>query len=140
MTTLKKKICLMLALSFIFVGVMQFSVMASGVMPRNNNTASTMTSFAITSTGDAIVLLNFGGYPNITTGATISIKIEKRVLLFFWSDIVEDTIVVNGDSYFAEHHYQLEDTGTYKCTVEYVVSGTGGADDVIPFEDTAVYE
>ena len=79
-------------------------------------------------------------YTGITTGATITIKIEKRTLLLFWSDVIEDTITVVGQRYFDELYYQLEDKGTYRCTVIYNISGTGGADDVIPFEDTVKYE
>ena len=96
--------------------------------------------FAITETGEAIVAVNYEGYPNITTGATITIKIEKRNLLFFWTDVVNDTITVVGDRYLDEFYYQLEDKGTYRCTVVYTVSGTAGADDVLTFEDTAKYE
>jgi hypothetical protein len=54
--------------------------------------------------------------------------------------VIDETITVVGDSYFNEFHYQLEDKGTYRCTVVYTVSGTGGADDVLTFEDTAKYE
>ena len=108
-------------------------------MPLNNNSNLIQTEFSISDTGDAAVVVNYEGYPNVTTGATISIKIEKRNLLVFWSDVIEDTIVVNGSHYANELHYQLNKTGTYRCTVEYVISGTGGADDVITFKDTKTY-
>ena len=126
-------------LLFVFANVAQISVLASDIMPRNNNTLATKTRFSISDTGEAVVSLNFEGYPNVTTGATISIKIEKRNFLLFWTDVVEETLTVNNYYYANALHYQLEDTGTYRCTVEYVVSGTGGADDVITFEDTAEY-
>ena len=108
-------------------------------MPLNNNTLATKTRFSISDTGEAVVSLNFEGYPNVTTGATISIKIEKRNFLFFWTDIVEETITVNNYYYANELYYQLEDTGTYRCTVEYVISGTGGTDDVITYEAEQKY-
>ena len=109
-------------------------------MPLNNNTLAAKTRFVISDTGDAAVTVNYEGYPNVTTGAVISIKIEKRNFLLFWTDVVEETIIVNDNRYYEVLHYQLEDTGTYRCTVEYVISGTGGADDVITFEDTKTYE
>ena len=137
---MKKKICLLLVLAFVFASVSQFSVLASDIMPLNNNTLAVNTNFIISDTGEAVVSVKYEGYPNITTGATISIKIEKRNFLFFWSDVVEDTIIVNDSYYVNVLRYQLEDTGTYRCTVEYVVSGTGGADDVLTFEDTKTYE
>lgn len=134
-----KKICLVLAFIFVFVNIMQFAVLASDIMPLNNNVLSTKTRFTISDTGEAIVSLNFEGYPNVTTGATISISIEKRNFLFFWSNIIEETITVEGSDYFEELQYQLEDSGTYKCTVEYVISGTGGADDVITYEEEQAF-
>lgn len=136
---MKNKFCLLWALIFIFSCLGQYSVLASGIMPLNNNSNLIQTEFSISDTGDAAVVVNYEGYPNVTTGATISIKIEKRNLLVFWSDVIEDTIVVNGSHYANELHYQLNKTGTYRCTVEYVISGTGGADDVITFEDTQKY-
>ena len=136
---MKKKICLLFVLVFVFASMAQFSVLASDIMPLNNNTNLSKTRFSISDTGEAVVSLNFEGYPNVTTGATISIKIEKRNFLLFWTDVVEETITVNNYYYENALYYQLEDTGTYRCTVEYVISGTGGADDVITFEDTTTY-
>ena len=136
---MRKKICLLFVLVFVFASIAQFSVLASDVMPLNNNTNLTKTRFLITDTGDAIVTVNYEGYPNITTGATISIKIEKRNLLLFWNEVMEETIYVNDSRYYEELHYQLQETGTYRCKIENVVSGIGGADDVITFEDTKTY-
>ncbi len=136
---MKKKFCLLFVLLFVFANVAQISVLASDIMPLNNNTGLTKTRFVISDTGDAIVSVKYEGYPNITTGATITIKIEKRSLLLFWSDVVEEIITVNDSLYFNELHYQLEDSGTYRCTVEYVISGSGGADDIITYEAEAKY-
>lgn len=136
---MKKKICFLLALIFMFACLPQFSVLADGVTPRNNNTLSTNTIFTILN-GEAIVAVNFEGYPSLATGATITVKIEKRNLLIFWKDIVEETITVNDYYYINELHYPLEKKGTYRCTVEYVVYGLGGEPDVIPFERTETYD
>ena len=137
---MKRKICWLFALVFVFASVAQLSVLASDIMPLNNNTGLTKTKFAISSTGDAIVSVKYEGYPNITTSAIITIRIEKRNFLLFWSDVVEETITVKDSRYYEELHYQLNKTGTYRCTVEYVISGTGGADDVITFEDIQKYQ
>lgn len=134
-----KRIYSMLLVVLIAVNIVQFNVFANDISLLNNNTASTHTEFFISSDGMATVGLYYSGYTNITTGATITITIEKRNLLFFWSDVVSETITVSGDYYSNELTYQLDSTGTYRCTVEYVVSGTGGADDVITFEDTKSY-
>lgn len=137
---MKRKICFILALIFVCSNVFSTSASASDISLCNNNTMAASMIFTISDTGLARVTLNYEGYQNITTGATITVKIEKRNLLVFWSDIVEDVITVNGDSYYESLSYQLDKTGTYRCTVEYVVSGTGGADDVLTFEDTKTYE
>ena len=137
---MKRKISVVLVLTFVFVAVVQFCLLADDVDLCNNNTALTTTIFTISPDGTANVSVEYDGYSNITTGATINITIKKRTLLLFWSEVVTDSITVSGDFYINEFYYQLEDKGTYKCNVEYIVSGTGGADDVIPFEDTAVYE
>lgn len=137
---MKRKISIALVLTFVFVSVFQFCLLADNMSLYNNNTGMTWTCFTISSDGTANVFVEYDGYPNITTGATINVTIKKRTLLLFWSEVVSDSITVIGDSYANEFYYQLEDKGTYKCNVEYIVSGTGGADDVIPFEDTAVYE
>lgn len=136
---MKKSICLLLAFLFIAC-IFTVPVNASDISLYNNNTLIVDTIFAIKETGEAVVLVNYEGYKNITTGATITIKIEKKTLLFFWSDVIDETITVVGESYFNEFHYQLEDKGTYRCSVVYTVSGTGGADDVLTFEDTKKYE
>lgn len=137
---MKRKISLVLALTFIFVAIFQFYLLANDISLYNNNTAITTTIFLIDSDGTAIVAVEYDGYPNITTGATINITIKKRTLLVFWKEVVSDSVTVNGEHYCNEFYYPLEDKGTYKCNVEYIVSGTAGADDVIPFEDTDVYE
>ena len=131
---MKKKICLFLALVFVIMGTFPISVNASDISLLNNNTAITDTIFTISDSGMAAVAVQYHGYQNITTGATITIKIEKRNLLVFWNEVVSDTITVTGDCYLNEFYYQLEKSGTYRCTVVYTVSGHGGADDVITYE------
>ena len=137
---MKRRITFIVALVMIIALGTHAVVMADDASLYNNNTGMMNSSFVITETGEAIVGVNYEGYTGVTTGATITIKIEKRTLLFFWSDVVDETITAVGDRYFKEFYYQLEDKGTYRCTVVYTVSGTAGADDVLTFEDTEKYE
>ena len=139
---MRKKLCLVLSFVFILSFILQTFVSADNVMLLNNNTGLTSTNFNISSSGRATVDIYYSGYPNITTGATITIKIEKRNLLVFWKDVINDSITVTGESYNNSIYYYLQSfgTGTYRCTVVYTVSGSGGADDVIPYEGTAVYQ
>ena len=136
---MKRKLTIFVVFILIMTFACQSLVFATDISPYNNNTSTTTTTFNISTSGKANVHVNYMGYNGVTTGATISIKIEKRNLLLFWTDVVTETITVEAYRYDNNFYYQLEDSGTYRCTVEYVISGTGGADDVITFEDTASY-
>lgn len=136
---MKRKLCLIFALIFTLSALLTPLVLADGVLPYNNNTDMTATTFSISNIGEAHVQIRYEGYPNITTGATISIKIEKRVLLVFWDEVVTRNFNVTGDRYSTNLIIPLDKNGTYRCTVEYTISGIGGADDLITFQDTATY-
>lgn len=115
------------------------SVFANDISLCNNNTANTSTDFVISGTGLAMVAYRYNGYPDVATGATIEIKIEKRNLLFFWSEVVYEIISVSGECCDEVYTYQLSSKGTYRCTVTYSVYGMGGAADILPFERTVTY-
>ena len=84
---MKRKICLILSCIFILITIIQTSVFASDISLLNNNTSRTYTAFSITDTGEARVTYQYVGYENITTGAVITIVIEKRNFLFFWDEV-----------------------------------------------------
>ena len=134
---MKRNLSLILALVLLLTFVFQTIAFAGDVSTYNNNTLSTSTSFTISSVGKAVVMYSYDGYTGITTGATITIVLEKRNFLFFWNEVLTDTVTVNGEYHIDELVCHLTETGTYRCTVTYVVSGTAGADDVLTFEDTA---
>ena len=134
-----KKLCLILIFIFIFTGGFTQTAFASNITPYYNNTISTDTTFNISENGKANVSVYYDGYPGTTTGATICVKIEKRNLLVFWKDAVEEIYYCWDASYSNTFVYQLEKSGTYRCTVTYTISGIGGADDVITFQDTKTY-
>ena len=136
---MKKFLICIVSLTLAFTFIFQTTVFADNISLFYNNTLATDTNFVISADGKANVTVYYDGVPNSTTGATITVKIEKRNLLIFWKDIVEETYYVSGITYINTYTYQLEKTGTYRCTVEYTISGTGGADDVITFEDTKTY-
>lgn len=138
----------LLSIMFLVTILSSFLVLvaASGaVTPRFNNTASTSTNFTITSAGKATISAVYHGYQNITTGAKITSYIEKRTLGLFWSrvDIDQpnnewgDTSTKHTDAF--GHEFYLNSTGTYRATVVYEISGTGGATDVIEYEQERTY-
>lgn len=141
---MKKKFISIFALVFVAIfafQVMAFATQRGGVSPLNNNVSRTETKFLISSTGNAKVEVSYSGYPNITTGATITVTIKKNTFLFFWSEVVNETYVVVGEKYRNTYDYDLSShgSGKYRCNVTYTISGSGGADDVIPFEKDASY-
>ena len=139
---MKKIISVVFAMLFMAMFLFQTSVLADEAEKeqlRYNNTVDTYTNFSITSTGTANVKTRYTGIPNVTTGATIEITIKKRFLLVFWTTEIEEEYTVYGTNYDHTYQYDLTDygSGTYKCLVTYTISGSGGADDIVEFEDTA---
>ena len=144
---MKRKFVFILSTIFVMILLFQiFQNISLAAQPitasiQNNNTSGTFTSFNISSSGTASVYVRYNGYPNITTGAEISITIKKNTFLWFYSTVVDETYSVEATSYFNTYTYDITESGSgkYKCNVTYTISGSGGADDVIPFEDTASY-
>ena len=116
-----------------------------GIVPRYNNTGTTTTSFGITAAGKATIAGNYYAYSEYFQSATITAYLEKRTLGLFWSKVDIDmpdnewvyTSTEPVDA-FAFDHY-LDKTGTYRATVVYEISGTGGATDVIEYEQERTY-
>ena len=136
---MKRRISVFLVFTILLMNIFSVGAFASDISTYNNNTFSTSTDFVINSDGLAMIACNYDGYPGITTGADIEITIQKRNFLFFWSEIINQTITVTGESHNQVYTCQLTSTGTYKCTVTYTVYGTAGEADVIPFERTVKY-
>ena len=135
---MKRKICFILAFVFTVAAFVSPSVLASGITPYYNNVNNTNTQFAISDAGEASVAVYYDG-TGVATGATISVKIEKRNFLIFWNEVVNEVYYFREESHAETFVYQLEKTGTYRCTVDYLISGTGGLDDEINFQDTQTY-
>lgn len=115
------------------------SIAEVSVMPRYSNGAIVSNFFYISSSGLAEVDSRVSGTDGITTGATITIQLQRKTLLW-WSDVDggywSNTFSgVTGSIY---ESLQLSKTGKYRAVITVTVSGTGGADDVI--EETLTYE
>ena len=129
----------------IILSTIVLTVAAASVQPRLNNTAGTSTNFTITTAGKATISAVYNGYRGVTTGATITSYIEKRTLGLFWAKVDigqpnNEWVDVSTDYYDAfGHEFWLEDKGTYRATVVYEISGTGGATDVIDYEQERTY-
>lgn len=114
------------------------TVMAASVMPRYNNLGSVDSNAWVSSDGELSVKYDYIGTAD-TTEVVITTTVEKKTLLFFWSDVAEWTDTVYSTTYYDIATLQLGDTGTYRVTVEYTVYGTGGAADTVTHEMEVEY-
>lgn len=93
-------------------------------------------SFSISSSGEATVCVSYSGNPDTFTHIKSTIKIQKQVFLFIWSDVpvnennqwVDDESSISGTII---HTYNLTNTGTYRAIFDIEVYGTGNVTDNI---------
>ena len=113
---------------------------AADIMPRYNNTNYATAGLGIDSNGLAIIDLNCGGDYGVVTRITAETKLERKWGIF-WLDVDggEWTDTTTNRMLSKTHTLQLTKTGTYRVTVKYTVSGTGGANDVIETTVTDEY-
>lgn len=141
-----KKILSLIASLVLILGC--FASVASaadnGITPYLNNVSRTYSDFYIDDNGKATVTVSYTGYAGVTTGATITTKLQKRFLLFFWNDVdigtannewVDETTATN----YSNSHSINVSSGTYRVQIEYVIRGTGGTNDTVNTEIEAEY-
>lgn len=135
-----KKILSFIICCVTIMGAMHTTVSAQeyGITPYYNNTSRTTTNFTIDDSGKATVYVSYTGYQGITSGATITTRIQKRFLFLFWNDIQEWTDEATGDSYATSHSVSVS-SGTYRVQVEYEIRGTAGEADNINEELERTY-
>lgn len=113
------------------------AVSAAEITPYYNNTVSASTTVNVSSTGKITITNKYTGRKDVTTKAVITTYIEKRFLGIFWTRVDIGTTndewvdTIYDYRYSGDHSFQLESTGTYRVTVEFVISGFGGAADEI---------
>lgn len=140
--TPKRLISLVLAnvLLFLIFAAPASAAIADTVAPCYNNVDTANTSVTISSSGVITINNRYTGTQSVTTKAIITTYIEKKVLGLFWSRVEigetddEWVDVIYNYQYSGSHSYQLESTGTYRVTVEYVIYGSGGSADTITKE------
>ncbi len=132
---MRKIVSVLLCLIMVF-GILTFPVSANDVAPCANNTCYTDTTFVIDDNGDGDVYVSYMGYEGITTGATITIRFEKRFLGLFWKDVSlpysDNTKTIEATGYDFDYTYLVHftSTGTYRAIVRYEIRGSGGTADV----------
>ena len=117
---------------------------ASAAITYNNTTSATL-NCSIDSSGRLSAALSVVGKLGKTSRIGVELYVEKKVLLVFWKKVDIGcpnniwTDSVNATNYSNTFQTDLSSTGTYRTTVTYTVSGSGGADDVITLTDTKTY-
>ena len=112
-------------------------IVASSNGTRFNNTILASSVADVSSSGLLTVTNQYQGISGKTTKGEITTYIEKKTWGLFWKrvDIGEPNNewydVIYNYVYAGDHTFQLPSKGTYRITVVYVISGSGGAPDTI---------
>ena len=119
---MKKFLSLFFAVLMCATMILPLYATKEAISPRYNNTFSTSANFSINDSGLATVTLSYMGYTDFATDATITCKIEKKIL-FLWMPVegAEWADTVEGTSNVVQHSYQLTRTGKYKLTYDTAV-------------------
>lgn len=124
-------ICLAVIMCFTNVPITAFATennTQSTVTPRWSHLSDVVFTFSATSTGGHIGV-SYTGYSDTFARADIHVKLQKKFLLVFWTDVDEWSVSsteVEEDFY---HCFTLNGTGTYKATLTFTATGTDGTVD-----------
>lgn len=129
----------------VLISTVSFIAYAEEIIPRYNNVSYAESNVTVSSSGKMNITNSFSGSASVFSRAVITTYVERKTLGLFWTrvDIGQtddewvDTIYTN--VYSGTHSHQLEKTGTYRVTVEYVIYGSGGAADTITREIEKTY-
>lgn len=130
---MKKILSVFFALIMVASMIIQASALTPFVIERNSS------SFLITDGGLAIMSYHLRGDAN-TESITVTIKLEKRTLLLFWTDVEEWTVTSYSAEFSGEKTYQLTDSGTYRCTIVYEETSSDGTVDTYEYQEKAEYD
>lgn len=136
----------MLTLAFLMLVTSMFVPIknAKAATMYNNTTRATL-SASVNSSGLLTASLYVLGIKGKTTKIETSLYVEKSILGIFWSRIdigCENNLWQDSTTnYYYTHAFtcNLNSTGTYRVTVTYTVSGSGGTNDVITKTCTVTY-
>ena len=137
---MKKIIAIVLCAVFLIVGVETVSFASNTsdeITPRLNNVNSVVSNFVIVN-GNAVVSISYTGAETVTTGATVTIQLQKRNLLVLWKDVKEWVYISYDPTASFEFSYPVS-SGTYRAKIRYEIKGSGGTTDVIEHERQASY-
>ncbi len=124
-------ICFAVIMCFTSVPITAFAAednTQSTVTPRWSHLANVTFAFSATSSGGHVGV-SYSGYSDSFSRADIHVKLQKRFLLVFWTDIDEWSVSSTEklDSFY--HCFTLDGTGTYKATLTFTATGIDGTAD-----------
>lgn len=125
-------ICLAIVMCFSGVPLTAFATdnndTVSTISPRWSHLANVDFIFSATSSGGHVDV-SYSGYSDSFARADIHVKLQKKFLLVFWTDVDEWSMSSTelNESYY--HCFTLDGTGTYKATLTFTVTGTDGTVD-----------
>ena len=137
----KKRIITLILTAILLMSAVSVPTSATNVVtPRLNNTLVTTANFVIDD-ADAMgnITTSYIGISGVTTSATINVRLQKKTLVLFWTELYEWNHPCTGSSGSFNLGVRLEETGTYRILVTFTVYGTGGEPDVIEGEATDKY-
>lgn len=102
---------------------------SSNVMPLSSHTDNATFTFSATSNG-GYTAVTYRGYESFVR-AELTVKVQKRFLWAFWSDVDEWSTSSTAINPILEHVFTLKGAGTYKATFTLVVTGSDGTVDTI---------
>ncbi|MCR5808619.1 MAG: hypothetical protein K6G56_03560 [Clostridiales bacterium] len=141
---LKRTAVLLMAGLMLLAGIAVPCRRAEAAMMYNNTNYATL-SGSIDSNGDLHATMYVMGINGRTTKIEVALYVEKRVLGLFWTKVdigcenniwKDYTTKISYSNTFSTH---LNSGGTYRITVTYTVSGSGGSSDTITKTETLSY-
>ena len=145
MKAITKRSAALVFAALILITAVMLPIEKSKAATTYNNTTTASFYTSVGTDGVVSVVLSVFGIKSKTTQINTEINVEKKLILGLWLPILIGypnnvwTDSVNSFYYSNTFTKQLPSTGTYRVTVTYTVSGSGGSDDVISGYDTVTY-
>lgn len=132
-----------LALVLLFTGMPITALAASNdtevaISPRFSHLFNVDFSFTATSSGGH-TNVSYYGYSDSFARADIHVKLQKKFLLVFWTDVDEWSVSSTEYEDDLSHSFALNGTGTYKATLTFTATGTDGTVDTYTTEIESKY-
>lgn len=106
------------------------TIESSNPTPRWSHLSHVTFSFSATESGGH-ASVDYTGYDDSFVQANVHIKLQKKFLLVFWTDVDEWSTSSTEVDNLIYHLFELEGTGTYKATLTFEAIGTDGTVDTL---------